>query len=186
MLSLIKHLTIDFPSHFILSIIDVYRDTTSHDKLIFPSTITRVLRHFSIHFPIFDHFHVICAIDVASVKRSKMQFRSRRFSTTTPPIPSAPSTSFPFTSAGGMTLDAIIAQLQRMDAHLDTLSTELFQVNTRVSRIARWQARLSGFVESPSPLPTASETFKDDNNSDDDDDDEDGDASSSSINEMST
>ena len=40
LLFLIKHLTIDFPFHFILSIIDVFRDTTTHDKLIFPSTIT--------------------------------------------------------------------------------------------------------------------------------------------------
>ena len=35
-LSLLEHLTIDFPSHFILSIIDVFRDTTTRDKLIFP------------------------------------------------------------------------------------------------------------------------------------------------------
>ena len=40
LLSLLEHLTIDFPLHFILSIIDVFRDTTTHDKLIFPSTIT--------------------------------------------------------------------------------------------------------------------------------------------------
>ena len=76
-----------------------------------------------------------------------------------------------------------MAQLQRMDAHLDTLTTEMYQVNTRVSHIARRQAHLGGFVESPSPPPEASE---DDDNSDDDDDDEDGDASSSSTDEMST
>ena len=35
-LSLLEHLTIDFPSHFILSIIDVFRDTATRDKLIFP------------------------------------------------------------------------------------------------------------------------------------------------------
>ena len=35
LLSLLEHLTIDFPSHFILSILDVYRDTASRDKLIF-------------------------------------------------------------------------------------------------------------------------------------------------------
>ena len=64
-----------------------------------------------------------------------------------------------------------------MDARLDTLTTELYQVNTRVSRIARRQAHLGGFVESPSPPPKASK---------DDDDDEDGDTSSSSTDEMST
>ena len=36
LLALLKHLTIDFPSHFILSILDVYRDTATCDKLIFP------------------------------------------------------------------------------------------------------------------------------------------------------
>ena len=46
-------------------------------------------------------------------------------------------------------------------------------MNTRVSRIAKRQARLGGFVESTSPPPEASE--------DDDDDDEDGDSSSSAI-----
>ena len=35
LLSLLEHLTIDFPSHFILSIIDVHLDSASHDKLIF-------------------------------------------------------------------------------------------------------------------------------------------------------
>ena len=82
-----------------------------------------------------------------------------------------------------MTLDAIMAQFQRMDAYLDTLSTELYHVHTRVSHVARWQARLGGFVESPSPPPEASEG---DDDSDDNDDDEDGDASSSSADEMST
>ena len=43
LLSLLKYLTIDFLSHFILSIIDVYRDMTTRDKLIFPSAITHIL-----------------------------------------------------------------------------------------------------------------------------------------------
>ena len=40
LLSLLEGLSIDFPSHFILSLIDVYRDTATRDKLIFPSAIT--------------------------------------------------------------------------------------------------------------------------------------------------
>ena len=56
LLSFLEHLSIDFPSHFILSIIDVHLDSASRDKLIFPSTITRVLRHFSVSFPSSDHF----------------------------------------------------------------------------------------------------------------------------------
>ena len=60
LLSLLEHLTIDFPSHFILSLINVFKDLTSRDKLIFPSAITRILRHFFVPFsrirPL--HFHV--------------------------------------------------------------------------------------------------------------------------------
>ena len=77
LLSLLEHLTIDFPSHFILSIIDVHLDSASHDKLIFPSTITRILRHFSVPFPSFDHFTVTCATDYATIKRNEAQFRSQ-------------------------------------------------------------------------------------------------------------
>ena len=77
LLSLLEHLTIDFPSHFIRSILDMYRDTAACVKLIFLSAITRILCHFSIPFPSFDHFPVMCAIDYTTVKRSKAQFRSR-------------------------------------------------------------------------------------------------------------
>ena len=77
LLFLLEHLTIDFLSHFILSIIDVHRDSASHDKLIFPFVITRILHHFSIPLSSFDHFTVICAIDYATVKCSEDQFRSR-------------------------------------------------------------------------------------------------------------
>ena len=72
LLSLLEHLIIDFPSHFILSIIDVYRDMMTHDKLIFSSAIMRILRHFSVPFLVFDHFHVMCAIDAVTVKRSEV------------------------------------------------------------------------------------------------------------------
>ena len=73
-----------------------------------------------------------------------------------------------------------------MDARLDTLSTELYQVNTHVSRIARWQARMGGFISSPSPSSSlqALEDKDDDDGFGDDDDDEDEDASSSRDEEM--
>ena len=54
---------------------------------------------------------------------------------------------------GRVTLEAIMAQLVRMDAHLDTLNNELCQVNTRVDRIARRQAVMGGFTASSSPSP---------------------------------
>ena len=57
-------------------------------------------------------------------------------------------------------------------------------MNTRVGYIARQQARLSGFVKSPSPSLEASKDEDDDGDSDDDDDDEDKDASLPSDNEM--
>ena len=75
-----------------------------------------------------------------------------------------------------------------MDARFDTLTDELCQVNTYVGRIARQQACLGGFMESPSPSPVASENDKasedDDDSNSDDDDDEDGDASFSNADEM--
>ena len=43
LLSLLEDIVIEFPSHFILSFIDVYRDTAACDMLIFPSAITRIL-----------------------------------------------------------------------------------------------------------------------------------------------
>ena len=60
LLSLLEHLTIDFPSHFIFSIIDVYLNLASRDKLIFPSAITRILRHFSVPFLIRTLHHHMC------------------------------------------------------------------------------------------------------------------------------
>ena len=108
LLSLLEHFTIDFLSHFILSILDVYRDTVTHDKLIFPSAITRILCHFSVPFPISDHFHVMCVIDATTIKRSEAQLRLRGSELTAPPTPSAPSTSTPSSSAGGVTLNVIM------------------------------------------------------------------------------
>ena len=141
LLSLLEYLTIDFPSHFILSIIDVHLDSVSRDKLIFPSSITRILHHFSVPFPMSDHFTHICAIDYSIVKRSEAQFRSRQTDSATPTRPtpsrSARYTSIPSSSTRDLSLRDIIAQPQRMDACLDTLSTELYQVNARVGRIAR-------------------------------------------------
>ena len=131
LLALLKHLTIDFPSYFILSILDVYRDMATRDKLIFPSTIMLILCHFSVPFPSSKHFSVMCAINVATVKRNKAQFRSQQSDLATPRSCSAPSHSTPSISAlsssmGDVTLGDVMAQLQRMDARLDTLSTELY------------------------------------------------------------
>ena len=116
LLSLLKHLNIDFPSHFVLSIIDVYRDSTSRDKLIFPSAIMRILRHFFVPFPVSDHFSYMCAIDAATIKCSEAQFRSRQSGSATPyshstSSRSASSTSAPSSSRSNMSLGDIMAQL---------------------------------------------------------------------------
>ena len=81
-----------------------------------------------------------------------------------------------------------MAQLQRMDAHLDTLSMKLYQVNVHVGRIARRQATMGGFAFEPIPSPpylVASDSNAEDDDGDDDDaSNDDGDASFTD--EMST
>ena len=70
-----------------------------------------------------------------------------------------------------------------MNACLDTLSIELYQVNVRVGRIARQQVTMGGFSHeaSPPPPPVAS-NYEDEDEDDGDDNDaydnDDGDASS--------
>ena len=76
----------------------------------------------------------MCAIDYAT------QFRSRQMDSATPSSHSAPSRFTPSVSAssssGDVSLGDVMAQLQRMDARLDTLSTELYQADVRVGGIA--------------------------------------------------
>ena len=113
LLSLLEHLTINFSSHFILSIIDVHLDSASRDKLIFSSAITRILRHFSVHFPSADLFTVTCAINYATVKRSEAQFRSWQSDSAAPSSRSAsscfaPSISAP-SSSGDVSLRDVMA-----------------------------------------------------------------------------
>ena len=82
-----------------------------------------------------------------------------------------------------------MAQFQRMDACLDTLSTKLYQVNVCVGHIAKRQVIMGGFALEAShpPLLVASD-FEDE----DDDDGDDNDASdddyrdASSTDEIST
>ena len=111
LLSLLAHFTIDFSSHFILSIIDVHLDSASRDKLIFPSSIMRILRHFSVHFPSSDHFTVMCAIDYATVKRSEAQFRLWQSDLVAPSSHSALSCFAPSTSAPSSSSDVSLGDV---------------------------------------------------------------------------
>ena len=86
-----------------------------------------------------------------------------------------------------------MAQLQRMDACLDTLNDELCQVKTCVGHIAQCQAEMGGYTMPSTPMAFADESdgFGNANDADDDDaiasdDEDDGDASSPSDDEMST
>ena len=87
-----------------------------------------------------------------------------------------------------------MAQLQRMDACLDTLSMKLYQVNGRVGHIARRQASMGGFAPeaTPSPPSPVASAFEDKDDDDDDGDGDDDDASNdangdaSSADKMST
>ena len=84
-----------------------------------------------------------------------------------------------------------MAQFQRMDACLNTLSTELYQVNIRVGHITRRQASMGSFAPeaSPSPLLVASDSDfgdEDDDDGDDDDASDDNDGDASFTDEMST
>ena len=106
----------------------------------------------------------------------------------TDPTPSTilPSSSAPSTFAAGvMTLEAIMAQLQQMEADfggcLNYFTDEMCQMNTRVDRIARRQACMAGFAPSLSPSPVVSA-----DEGDDADDDKDDDASSSGDDQMTT
>ena len=82
-----------------------------------------------------------------------------------------------------------MAQLQRMDVRLDTLSTKLYQVNISVGHIAWRQATMGGFAPEASPPPHhMASDFEDEDDDDGDNDDAsvDDDEDVSSTNEMST
>ena len=134
------------------------------------------------------------AVDYTTIKCSEAQFRSRQsdlvaLSSRSAPSCSAPSISAP-SSSGDVSLGDVMAQLQRMDAHLDTLFTELYQVNVRVGRITRRQATMGGFAPEPTPSPPSlmASDFEDEDDDDGDNDDasNDSDGDASSTDEMST
>ena len=73
LLSLMKGLFIDFPSHMIESIMDCYRDIAKCDKFIFPSAITCILTHLHVTIPSSPLFYVMGAISKESIRRSAAQ-----------------------------------------------------------------------------------------------------------------
>ena len=188
LLSFIKDLSIDFPSHMIEFIIEVYRDTATCDKLIFPSAITCILAHMHVTIPPSPLFYVMGAISKASIRRSVAYLvvkwpRVEMMDVAPTPRPSssfAPSSS----SRADVSLADIRDQLQHMCVdfgnRFDHLSDEMCQMNTRIGRIAHCQSRLGGFAPSPSPEP-----IEESSSSGDDDDDANG-SSFSSDDEIAT
>ena len=77
LLSFMEGLSRDFPSHMIEFIIDCYRDTTTCDKLIFSSAITRILTHMHITIPPSPHFYVMGSISKESIRRSAAQLAAK-------------------------------------------------------------------------------------------------------------
>ena len=78
-----------------------------------------------------------------------------------------------------------MAQLVHIDAHLDTLSDKLCQVNTCVGHIAQRQAAMGDFTTTSSPSPPTFENESDDGSGSKDANEDDG-ASLASDDEMST
>ena len=78
LLSLMEGLSVDFPSHKIVSIIDCYQDIATCDNLIFPLAITRILTHLHATIPP-SLFHVMGAISNESKRGSSFVNESSLF-----------------------------------------------------------------------------------------------------------
>ena len=142
-----------------------------------------------ISFPPSFLFYVMGAINKESIWKSAMQLVAKwpyvettdATPTSRPSFSSTPSSSF----RADVSLFDTMDQLQHMRANfgsrLNHLSNEMCQMNTKISRIARRQSCLGGFVPSPSPKPA-----KESSSGGDDDDDDDADGSSSSSDDKMT
>ena len=132
LLSLMDNLSIDFSSHIIESMIDIYWDTAIRNKLIFPSAITRILTHLHITIPCSPPFYSMGAISKESIQRSDAQLVAKRpcvESTTTDLTPASwPSSSStpPSSSRVKVSLVAIMDQLQHMRANFGSCLNHLF------------------------------------------------------------
>ena len=148
LLSLMEGLSINFPSHMIVSILDCYQNIATRDKFIFPSTITRILTHMHITIPHSPLFHVMGAISKESIWRSASQLATKwpcMETTNATSSLSAPSSS----SGADVSLADIMKQLQHI--HLDHLFDEICQMNTRIGCITCHQSRFGSFAPSSSP-----------------------------------
>ena len=153
LLSLMEGLSINFPSHMIVSILDYYQKIATRDKFIFPSVITRILTHMHITIPHSPFFHVMGAISKESIQRSAAQLATKwpcMETTNATSSLSTPSSS----SRADVPLADIMKQLQHIRAnfgsHLDHLFDEMCQMTTMIGCITCHQSRLGSFAPSPS------------------------------------
>ena len=75
--SFLEGLSIDFPSHLIVSMIDIYQDIATRDKLFFPLAITRILTHMHISIPHPALFSCMGAISRESLLKSTTQLMAK-------------------------------------------------------------------------------------------------------------
>ena len=73
-----ENLFIDFPSHMIVSTIDIYQDTTTRDKRIFLSAITHILTHLHVTIPLSPLFYSMGAINKESIRKNDAQLAAKR------------------------------------------------------------------------------------------------------------
>ena len=140
--------------------IDIYQDNATRDKLICLSTITCILTHMHVPIPSAHLFSIMGAISQGSIRRSDAQLASKAKWPREESTPaqqeeadirasedatyaSWPSSSSALSSSSRVeaSLIAILDQLQLMradfDSHLDHLSDEMCQMNTKIGCIAR-------------------------------------------------
>ena len=98
LLSLMEGISIEFPSHMIVSIIDFYQDTATCDKLIFPSAITHILTHVHITIPP-SLFYFMGAISKESIWKSATQLSTKQPCVETTDAASAAPTSWTSSSS---------------------------------------------------------------------------------------
>ena len=77
LVSLLEGLSIDFPSHMIVSMIHINQDKL-HNKLIFLSAVTCILTHLHIPIPSTSLVSCICVISKESIRRSDAQVATKR------------------------------------------------------------------------------------------------------------
>ena len=114
LLSLLKDLFVDFLSHFITSILNVYHDMATRDKLIFPSRGSFATSPSSFLTLLISPLWVPSASVLFNRTRPSFQLKRPWTKTTdhadlAAPSSSTPSTSAPSSSVAGVTLEAIMA-----------------------------------------------------------------------------